>query len=103
MYEITGALATLAGIIILYRSRQSLHRQRDILLRELGTVAVLNKQLTQIVSVHGCAPRKLVDEGTTHRCGDCGTTWEARDFEVSWLDDGLKNQIHQSWELTSQE
>lgn len=101
--ETLTAAATLIGIIILFRSRQSLSRQRDLLIRDLHAVGQLNRQLNAIVSAHGCAPRALVNEGTKHWCAECGTTWEAQPVEITWLDDGLKNKMTQSWQLTSQE
>lgn len=103
MFEITGAAVTLTAIIILYRSRQSLARQRDILIKELNTAAKLNTQLNRIVSVHGCAPTELTSEGTEHYCEKCRTTWEAQPVQITWLDSGLKNRMRQSWQLTSQE
>jgi hypothetical protein len=103
MTEIAGATVTLIGIVILYRAWKSERRQADILLKDMITVIKLNRQLQRIVVAHGCAPNDDVrPAGTTHTCPDCASTWTAQEFKVLWLDDGLKNEISQSWHLTEQ-
>lgn len=103
MFEITGAAVTLAGIIILYTSRQSLSKQRDILIKNLYDTQQVNVRLNRIASVHGCTPRGLAKEGEQSHCTKCGSTWQANPFTIEWQGDGLKNLINQSWELTQQE
>jgi hypothetical protein len=103
MIELAAATAALTGLFILFRSRQSLQAQRDILLTDFVDLVKVNKQLGRIVAVHGCAPDDdLRPAGTLHECTDCASTWEAQEFQVEWLDDGLKNRITQSWRLAEQ-
>jgi hypothetical protein len=103
MLETIGAVGTLAGIVLLYRGWRQANRQRDILLRDFVIVSRLNRQLQQIVVAHGCAPDNDVQPaGTTHTCEKCASTWVAQEFKVRWLDDGLKNEISQSWYLSEQ-
>lgn len=103
MYELAGAITTLTGIIILYRSQRSLSKQRDILIRQVVGMKQEAANLQRIVQAHGCAPAVLVKEGTVHTCADCGSVWKADEVEVDWLDDTLKNVTRQSWTLTGQE
>lgn len=103
MLEAIGAAGTLTGIVLLYRGWRSATQQRDILLKDFVAIAKLNRQLQQIVVVHGCAPNDDVrSAGATHTCKECSSTWTAQDFQVRWLDDGLKNEISQSWYLSEQ-
>lgn len=105
MYEAIGAGITLGTLVLLYRGWRSERRQVELLLKDFAKIAKINRQLGQIVSVHGCAPSDTVYKaGDTHTCDACGTTWTAEEFRVDWLDESsLKNRIAQSWHLSAQE
>lgn len=98
MFEIALAVTATTTIIL----SVVVYRLKNFYDAAIGYAAHLvskNNTMTKIISAHGCAPRKLVAEGSIYNCPDCEIVWVASAAEVDWLDDNLSNLTVQRWDV----
>lgn len=98
MFEIAfGVTATITIIlaVVVYR----LKNFYDAAILYAAHLVNKNNTMSKIVSAHGCAPKKLVAEGTIYDCPDCEVSWEAESPEVEWIGERLANKTTQRWNV----